>query len=87
MYNFSKTLSDKRNLCRHMQAVYKQYVQTNLFACDECAFAHEKVVELEAHMRQQNNSSRPRYCQYCSKFFAENLKYLEHMNNNLELPV
>ena len=82
-----KKLSDKRSLRRHMQAVHKQYVQTNLFTCDECAFAHEKVVELDAHMEQQHNSNRPRYCLYCNKFFAENLKYMEHMNNNHGLPV
>ena len=82
-----KKLSDKRSLRRHMQAVHKQYVQLNLFTCDECAFAHEKVVELEAHMEQQHNSNQPRYGLYCNKFFAENLKYKEHMNNNHGLPV
>ena len=50
---------DKRSLRRHMQAVHEQYVQTNLFTCDECAFAHEKVVELEAHMEQQHTSTPP----------------------------
>ena len=82
-----KTLSDKRSLRRHMKDVHKHYAQTNVFLCDECAFANEKVVELETHMRQQHNSTHPRYCLYCNKFFTDNLKYMEHMNKNHGLPV
>ena len=37
-----KTLSDKRSLRRHMKDVHKHYAQTNVFVCDECAFAIEK---------------------------------------------
>ena len=55
--------------------------------CDECAFANEKVVELGTHMRQQHNSTHPRYCLYCNKFFTDNLKYMEHINKNHGLPV
>ena len=82
-----KKLVDKRSLRRHMQTVHKQYVQTNRFVCDECAFAHEKVIELETHMIQQHNTKHPRYCLYCNKFYVDNLKYMEHMNKNHGLPV
>ena len=82
-----KTLSDKRSLRRHMQVVHKHYVQTNKFVCDECAFANEKNVELEAHMNQQHNSTRPRYCLYCNQFYTDSLKFMEHMNKNHGLPV
>ena len=70
-----------------MQTVHKQYVQTNRFESDECAFAHEKVIELETHMIQQHNKKHPRYCLYCNKFYVDNLKYMEHMNKNHGLPV
>ena len=82
-----KKLADKRSLRRHMTTVHKQYVQTSRFECDECAFAHEKVIELETHMIQQHNSKHPRYCLYCNKFYVDNLKYMEHMNKNHGLPV
>ena len=82
-----KKLVDKRSLRRHMQTIHKQYVQTNRIECDECAFAHEKVIELETHMIQQHNSKHPRCCLYCNKFFVDNLKYMEHMNKNHGLPV
>ena len=82
-----KKLADKRSLRRHMQTDHKQYVQTNQFVCDECAFAHEKVIELDTHMIQQRNTKHPRYCLYCNKFYADNLKYIEHMNKNHGLPV
>ena len=38
-------------------------------------------------MRQQHNSTRPRYRLYCNKFFTNNLKYMEHMNENHGLSV
>ena len=82
-----KKLVDKLSLRRHMQTFHKQYVQTNQFECNECAFAHEKVIELETHMIQQQNSKHPRYCLYCNKFFVDNLKYMEHMNKSHGLPV
>ena len=82
-----KKILDKCSLHRRMQAVNKKYVQTNLFDCDECAFALENVVELKAHVRQQHKPNHPQYCQYCNKFFAQNLKYMEHMINNHGLPV
>ena len=82
-----RTLSDKRSLRRHMKTVHKQYVVTNSFICDECGFTNEKVVELETHMRQQHNSTRPRYCLYCKNFFENNLKYMEHMTKTHGLPV
>ena len=59
---------DKRSLRQQMQTVHKQYVQTNQFDCNECAFAHEKVIELETHMIHQHKSKRPCYCLYCNKF-------------------
>ena len=82
-----KKLADKRSLRRHMTTVHKQYVRTSRFECDECAFAHEEVIELETHMIQQHNSKHPRYCLYCNKFYVDNLKYMEHMNKNHGLPV
>ena len=82
-----KKLADKRSLRRHMTTVHKQYVQTSRFECDECAFAHEKVIELETHMIQQHNSKHPRYCLYCNNFYVDNLKCMEHMNKNHGLPV
>ena len=82
-----RKLVDKCSLRRHMQTVHKQYVQTNRFECDECAFAHEKVIELETHMIQQHTSKHPLYCLYCNKFYVDNLKYMEHMNKNHGLPV
>ena len=38
-------------------------------------------------MIQQHNSKHPRYCLYCNKFYADNLKYMEHMKKNHGLPV
>ena len=63
-----KKLVDKRSLRQQMQTVHKQYVQTNHIDCNECAFAREKVIELETHMIQQHNSKRHCYCLYCNKF-------------------
>ena len=82
-----KKLVDKRSLRRHMQTIQKQYAQTIRFECDECAFAHKKVIELETHMIHQHNLKHTRYCLYCNNFFVNNLKYMEHMNKNHGLPV
>ena len=82
-----KKLIDKRSLRRNIQSVHKQYVQTNQFVCDECAFTHEKVIELETHMILQHNTKHPCYCLYCNKFYVDNFKYMEHMNKNHVYPV
>ena len=57
LFGTLQSTSDKRNLLRHMQVVHKEYLPTDFFVCDVCASANEKVVELEAHMRQQHNSN------------------------------
>ena len=82
-----KKLVDMRSLRWHVQTIHKQYVQNKRFECEECAFAHEKVTELETHMIQQRNWKHPRYCIYCNKFDVDNLKYMDHMNKNHGLPV